>query len=249
MLSNNAEEWFMRMITENVVRKIWSRCIGSADSYISKFDFYLSEEQHEYILKSLTSQKESLLSHLPKGGKLSKEQVNEIEEDIYKALKGQAHKHVLENALPNMKAELKLLGKMIDQLELLKKKIQQGDFRYKGSDKSGWVGADVVVTADSTIDPRESHEKIVLISNPRPLTRLMESLRDICNPYLNYVNKYEFYGRIADIANHYIAKNGDPGIDQKELQMLIIEDVTKNIIKHVRSFEAKIEQLKKDVSR
>jgi len=238
----------MRMLTEKVRRIIWGRCIGAADNYTKEYILYLTEEQHEDILKSLTSQKESLISRLPEGAELSKEQINKIEADIYKVLKGQAHKYVLENALPNMKAELKLFEIMMDQLELLKKKVQQGGFRYKGSDKSGWGGADVVVTADSTIDPRESHDKIVLISNPRPLTRLMESLRDICKPYLNYANKYSFYGRIADIANHYIAKNGDPGIDQKEMLTLILEDVTKNIKKDIKSFEAKIEQLKKDFS-
>jgi len=190
------------MLTEKVIRKIWGRCIGTVDRYISRFNFYLSKEQHEDILKSLTSQKESLLSHLPEGATLSKEQINKIEADIYNALKGQAHKYVLENALPNMKSRLKLLENMLDQLGLLKNKIQQGGFRYRTSGKSGWGGADVVVTADASINPKESHDKIVLIRNPRPLTRLMESLRDICKPYLCYANKYAFYGRIANIANH-----------------------------------------------
>jgi len=238
----------MPMLTEKVIRKIWGRCIGSTESYISKFNIYLSKEQHEDILKSLTCQKESLLSHLPEGATLSKEQINEIEADIYKALKGQAHKYVLENALPNMKSRLKLLENMLDQLELLKNKIQQGGFRYRTSGKSGWGGADVVVTADASIDAKASHDKIVLISNPRPLTRLMESLRDICKPYLSYANKYAFYGRIANIANHYVTKNGDPGDDQKEMLELILKDVTKNITKDIESFEVCMEQITKDTS-
>ena len=238
----------MRMLTEKIIRKIWGRCIGAADSYISEFNLYLSKEQRENILISLTFQKELLLTRLPEGATLSKEQINEIEADIYKELKGQAHKYVLENALPNMKSRLKLLENMLDQLELLKNKIQQGGFRYKASGKSGWGGADVVVTADSSIDPKKTHDKIVLINNPRPLTRLMESLQVIGKPYLIYANKYGFYGRIADMANRYIAKNGDPGIDQKEMLALIIEDVTKIITKDIKSFEAGIEQLSKDVS-
>lgn len=238
----------MRMLTEKTRRKIWGRCIGAADSYISEFNFYLSNEQHDNILKSLTSQKESLLSRLPEGAELSKEQINKIEADIYKVLKGQAHKYVLENALPNMKSRLKLLDNMLDKLGLLNSKIKQGGFRYRVSDKSGWMGADVMVTADSSIDPKESHDVIVLINNPQPLTRLMESLQVICKPYLNYANKYGFYGRIAAIANRYITKNGDPGDDQKKMLALILEDVTNKVTKDIKSFEAQIEQLKKDFS-
>ena len=238
----------MRLLTENMIRKIWGRCIGAADSYIEEYMLYLSEEQHEDILKSLTSQKETLLSDLPDGATLSKEQLSEIEQSIRKVIEGQAQKRVIEYALPNMKSRLKLLENMLDQLELLKNKIQQGGFRYKTSGKSGWGGADVVVTADASINPKESHDKIVLISNPRPLTRLMESLRDICKPYLNYTNKYAFYGRIANIANHYVTQNGDPGDDQKEMLVLILEDVTKNITKDIASFEKWMEQIMNDAS-
>jgi hypothetical protein len=215
----------MRMLTEKVIRKIWSRCIGAADSCISEYDFYLSTEQREDILKYLTSQKESLLTRIPEGATLSREQINKIEADISKELKGQTHKLVMENALPNMKSRLKLLETMTDQLELLKNKVQRGGFQYKGLDKSGWGGADVIVTADTTIDPKKSHDIIVLISNPRPLTRLMESLRDICKPILNHVNKYGFYGMIAEISNQYISEKGDPGNEQAEMLELVVNAV------------------------
>lgn len=183
---------------------------------------------------------------MPEGAALSKEQISKIKESIYKSLKDQAQKQVKEYALPNMHARLKALEKMIEQIELLKQKVQQGSFRFKKNDMYGWSGADVMVTADASIDPKESHDKIVLISNPRPLTRLMESLCDICKPYLNYVNKYGFYGRIADIANQYVTKNGDPGDDQKEMLALIIQDIMKNVTKDIELFKTEIEQLVKD---
>lgn len=239
----------MHMLTEKVIRKIWGRCIRAADGCISEYDFYLSAEQREDILKSLTSQKESLITRLPEGSTLSKEQINEIEVDIYNELKCQAYKQVREYALPNMKARLKLFEKMKDELELLKKKVQQGGFRYKSLGRSGWMGADVTVTSDSTIDPKESHDLIVLIKNPIPLTRLMESLRDICAPYLNFANKYGFYGTIAVLANHYIAKKGDPGNEQKEMLALILEDMTKNIVEDTTAFTERIDQLVKEALR
>ena len=236
----------MRMLTEKVIRKIWGRCIGGADSYLSQYNFYISKEQHEGVMQSLISQKNTFLACLPEGAALSKEQISKIEESIYKSLKDQAQKQVKEYALPNMHARLKALEKMIEQIEQLKQKVQQGSFRFKKNDMYGWSGADVLVTADASIDPKESHDKIVLISNPRPLTRLMESLRDICKPYLSYANKYAFYGRIANIANHYVTKNGDPGDDQKEMLALILKDVTKNITKDIKLFKTEIDQLVKD---
>ena len=76
-----------------------------------------------------------------------------------------------------------------------------------------WGGADVVIGPPPrpvpTADGFYPDPDYVATEHHRELSWLFEQLRDLFSPYIDFINKYEFYGRLADSANRFITKYGD----------------------------------------
>lgn len=76
-----------------------------------------------------------------------------------------------------------------------------------------WGGADVVIGPPPrpvpTVDGFYPDPDYVATKHHRELSWLFEQLRDLFTPYVDFINKYEFYGRLADSANRFITKYGD----------------------------------------
>lgn len=94
-------------------------------------------------------------------------------------------------------------------LEELTNLVSTGKF---GSSRD-WGGAGVLIGPPPRPVPATEgfypDPDYVATKNHRELSWLFEQLRDLFNPYVDFVNKFEFYGRLADAANRFIAKNGD----------------------------------------
>ena len=101
------------------------------------------------------------------------------------------------------------MNELKDQLTRLRNQVLAGAI---GTARD-WGGADVVIgppprpvpTADGFYPDRD----YVATKHHRELSWLFEQLRDLFVPYIDYMNKYEFYGRLADSANRFIVKYGD----------------------------------------
>lgn len=92
-----------------------------------------------------------------------------------------------------------------DELLKMKEELKSGEFNWKRRELFG--GADVIVCKEK-LDIETN--KIMVISNfAIEISTLIFELKDLFKEQLDYLNKYEFYGRIAIAANRFIAKNGD----------------------------------------
>ena len=89
-----------------------------------------------------------------------------------------------------------------------------------------WGGADVVIGPPPrpvpTVDGFYPDPDYVATKHHRELSWLFEQLRDLFAPYIDYMNKYEFYGRLADSANRFISTSGDE-VQQDVLQSVLHE--------------------------
>jgi hypothetical protein len=76
-----------------------------------------------------------------------------------------------------------------------------------------WGGAGVLIGPPPrpvpTADGFYPDPDYVATNHHRELSWLFEQLRDLFSPYIDFINKYEFYGRLADSANRFITKFGD----------------------------------------
>jgi hypothetical protein len=87
-----------------------------------------------------------------------------------------------------------------------------------------WGGADVMICTDPTERQREWAEnqplvvdattyvprrRLVVTRHARALTWLFYQFREIYSDRIDYVNKYPFYGTLAQAALDYVAQHGD----------------------------------------
>ena len=100
-----------------------------------------------------------------------------------------------------------------------------------------WGGAGVIVTAEPF---REAAEGDVVVStrHAHVITWFMERVRDIATDCVDYTNKYEFYGMIAEKTREFIEKHGDPEGQEKILVLDVLRNVKRLIHTWQEHFEA-----------
>ena len=108
-----------------------------------------------------------------------------------------------------------------------------------------WRGADVIITSDFS---GEISTKYIVVRtvNAKQVTWLMIQLRKLCSDYIDYLNKYEFYGTIAENAIAYIEKHGDKVTDKKMLIQNLLSrviDFFNNKIIEIEEFIRRTENL------
>ena len=101
------------------------------------------------------------------------------------------------------------MNNLKDQLNRLRHQVLAGAI---GTSRD-WGGADVVIGPPPrpvpTADGFYPDPDYVATKHHRELSWLFEQLRDLFVPYIDYINKYEFYGRLADSANSHLEEEGD----------------------------------------
>ena len=89
------------------------------------------------------------------------------------------------------------------------KMLAEGTWKPRGREM--WGGAGLRIAEKRPDD--EQGDIVVVTKHAAKLSALVRDIRDAAGDWLDYANKYEFYGRIGEAANEYL-KHGD---DEKEL--------------------------------
>lgn len=99
---------------------------------------------------------------------------------------------------------------MTNEVQLLGESVKAG--MLANSHKPLFAGAGIVIS-DKPL-PEERPEYTVVVSRHAvAISSVIYSLMDICRDGYDYLNKFEFFGRLAEAANAYqAARCDDPGI-------------------------------------
>ena len=123
-----------------------------------------------------------------------------------------------------------------DALSLLNDRINCKE--YKGSNYL-WGGADVVIGASPPPESKgwwSNNDISIVTPYCKDLSWLFIELRDIFyeTPLIDYLNKYEFFGRLADSASKYM-ESVDDGIGNREVLLLAVHNEAEIILKEILS--------------
>ena len=123
-----------------------------------------------------------------------------------------------------------------DALSLLIDRISCKE--YKGSNYL-WGGADVVIGASPPPESKgwwSNNDISIVTPYCKELSWLFIELRDIFyeTPLIDYLNKYEFFGRLADSASKYM-ESVDDGIGNREVLLLAVHNEAEIILKEMLS--------------
>jgi len=78
---------------------------------------------------------------------------------------------------------------------------------YHERSKELFAGAGIIVCNRKTFG--YDSDIFVISKHAAEISSIIFRLRDLCQEKLDYLNKYEFYGRLAKNANNYIENHGD----------------------------------------
>ena len=123
-----------------------------------------------------------------------------------------------------------------DALSLLNDRINCKE--YKGSNYL-WGGADVVIGASPPPESKgwwSNNDISIVTPYCKELSWLFIELRDIFyeTPLIDYLNKYKFFGRLADSASKYM-ESVDDGIGNREILLLAVHNEAEIILKEILS--------------
>jgi gamma-glutamylcyclotransferase (GGCT)/AIG2-like uncharacterized protein YtfP len=109
----------------------------------------------------------------------------------------------------------------MNKLKELREEVRRNGY-HEQSNKL-FAGAGILVCKES----KEVDENLILVRSQyaAEISAIIFHLRDLCEKQLNYLNKYEFYGRLAESANKYIGNYGD----EKGVIEAIIEEAEKTM--------------------
>lgn len=100
-----------------------------------------------------------------------------------------------------------------ENLAVLWEFLEQGKVYAAGSN---WRGADVVISdvpiARATLGWTHQDDLVVITHDyklAKQISWMMLALRQACGQYINYINKYRFYGEIAETAKNAISDYAD----------------------------------------
>ena len=91
-----------------------------------------------------------------------------------------------------------------------------------------WAGADVVISSKPA-EQSFGGDTFVVTQFAGELSWLFEYLARICGGFLDYQNKYAFYGRLADAANKYHATRSPHLHNPKDLCFAVLREATRMV--------------------
>ncbi len=104
---------------------------------------------------------------------------------------------------------------IVKKLELLKEKILNDEYI---KEKGEWGGAGIIVTSNKE-DDRKADIKIIT-KHAKPITYLLNKLKDIYKEHINYSNKREFYAYIVNLIGREELEEED---DSKKVLIIMID--------------------------
>lgn len=117
------------------------------------------------------------------------------------------------------------LSRFRRNIDNLKQDIETGVVNCNRIDKSRhpeWGGAGVVVTANKN---RLCRDDILFVCTrfAHVVAWLMERLRDIGEPVIDWQNKYSLYGTMGKAAQDFVEQNGEAGDQAQDLVIYVLE--------------------------
>ena len=91
-----------------------------------------------------------------------------------------------------------------------------------------WGGADVVIRSNASGNLTDG-DTLVVTPFSGELSWLFEYLSQICGGILDFRNKYDFYGRLADAANKYHATREASVLHPKDLCFAVLREATRMV--------------------
>lgn len=89
-----------------------------------------------------------------------------------------------------------------------------------------WAGADVVICHERpTGNPRG--DTFVVTPYAGELSWLVDEIKQVCGEFLDFRNKFAFYGRLADAANHYHNSRSREVWNAKDLCFSVIREASR----------------------
>ena len=128
--------------------------------------------------------------------------------------------------------------KILIELDILRKKIQSGDFLKEVGSAQEWGGADVIIKNQLdknteewlegqpltiSLQNSEPRRRVVITEFSKELSWLFDQLRSIFSEKIDSISKYDFYGSIAQAALDYIDKDKE-AVEQKKLLFTVLDE-------------------------
>jgi len=109
-----------------------------------------------------------------------------------------------------------------DKLNNLRATVQNSDLALLSKETELFCGADIIISDDPNCPDSNGWSVYVKVVTPyaKELSWLIFQLKDIFKDDLDYLNKYHFYGTLAESANAYVEKNSN---DLKGLLLFVID--------------------------
>ena len=99
---------------------------------------------------------------------------------------------------------------MNESVKTIMDKINNGAYINESANTKEFGGADVLICKKAPhIDTSKT---IVETQFSKEISWLFEQMRDAYKGKYDYLSKFEFFGRMADAANSYIAEHGDTDV-------------------------------------
>jgi len=247
-------------------RTMFNVCINDLKSGCSKFRSIYPEmlcNDIGRVVQEIKLKREEILGRTPLYS-LRMEDVDRFSQTLWDTIFSEA----LDCARRNFSEEekyLDILDETLKQFALLRERIQSSyrliSEQYAGKKRyESWRGADVIVTSENTFIQKKSIDLsggsrmmllsssgnagvVVVTDNPHPIVWMLYSLRDNSKEYLDYRNKYEFYGRIAEAAKLFLEKKLDQKNDRQLLLVclaeaeVIVMEKKKNLLRIKNNFD------------
>lgn len=89
-----------------------------------------------------------------------------------------------------------------------------------------WAGADIVVCSEEPADNPQG-DTFVVTNYTGELSWLIDEIKQACSDFLDFRNKFAFYGRLADAANRYHASRERAFWNPKDLCFSVIREASR----------------------
>jgi hypothetical protein len=181
-------------------KTFFNRCLNRLRVSGSKIPALMTK--HGYI-EFLKQHRHQIITDTPVPDSRRETAMIQYESDMYdvmlETLKNEAE--VFEK--PAVGAELSAMKRLLEELESFKSKITVEEPHYDHEKFDGWGGSGIVISSNpSDLKMQDFGDKVILAVNPAPIVWLMHTLKDLCDEYLDYLNKQKFFHGIAQLAEN-----------------------------------------------
>jgi hypothetical protein len=211
------------MLNEKDQRKIFNKCFNQLKSTLSSQPYAITS-----LFESLKRKRDKIVTKVTLPESEHHKQITEYENDIMLALREELNSMIHDGPIKDATEYTEVLRGEIEKVSKLSDEVSTGKIDIENikidNEMKEWRGADVIITSNYS-EEISSKYIVVRTVNAKQVTWLMIQLRELCTNYINYLNKYEFYGTIAENAIAFIEKHGDKDSNSKVMIIHLLNQV------------------------